>query len=372
MNLRDDSMAILHYQPYEHFPIVHFGFWEETVAKWVQEGHIPAEHADYEGDNSPADWHIGRALGFDFNWSTTYGGRNGLLPALETRVIETLPNGQIKSVDGNGAIILTKPGIVSIPTEIGHLLVDRASWEEHFLPRLQMSEARIPAETLARLAASADRAYPAALHCGSLFGTIRDWLGLSGSAYLLVDDEELFDEIIDTYANLQLTIVRTLLERGARPDYAHFWEDICCKSGPLISPAVFADKVGPWYAKFASLLGEYGVDIISLDCDGVIDKLIPVWLANGINTMFPIEVGVWDASIEPWRRQYGPALRGVGGMNKNVFAEDYAAVDREIERLLPLIDLGGFIPCPDHRIPPTAKWENVQYYCDRLRRATVR
>jgi len=56
-------------------------------------------------------------------------------------------------------------------------------------------------------------------------------------------------------------------------------------------------------------------------------------------------------------------------MNKNVFAQDYAAVDREIERLLPLIDLGGFIACPDHRIPPTAKWENVQYYCDRLRRA---
>ena len=196
---------------------------------------------------------------------------------------------------------------------------------------------------------------------------IRNWLGLEGSAYLLIDDEELFDEIIDTYAGLQLTVVRTFLERGAKPDFGHFWEDICCKSGPLISPAVFAEKVGPWYRRFTDLLSAYGVDLVSLDCDGVIDKLLPIWLDNGVNTMFPIEVGVWDASIKTWRSQYGRNLRGVGGMNKNVFAQDYAAIDREIERLLPLVDLGGYIPCPDHRIPPTAKWENIQYYCDRLR-----
>ena len=53
-------------------------------------------------------------------------------------------------------------------------------------------------------------------------------------------------------------------------------------------------------------------------------------------------------------------------MNKNVFALDYAAVDREIERLKPLMALGGYIPCPDHRIPPDAKFENVQYYCDKM------
>lgn len=363
-------MAILHYQPYGQFPIVHFGFWPETVEKWHREGHVPAEFAVYSYDNMPSDLYLGEALGFDYNWGTTCGGDIALLPRIDLEILETLPNGQVKSIDANGAIILTKPGIVSIPTEVGHLLTDRSSWEEHFLPRLQMGEYRIRPESLATLADTANRTHPVALQCGSLFGTIRNWLGLVGSAYLLVDDEELFDEIIDTYAGLQFAVTRTLLERGARPDYAHFWEDICCKNGPLIRPEVFADKIGPWYRQFADLLGEYGVDIISVDCDGMIDKLIPVWLDNGVNTMFPIEVGVWDASIAPWRKQYGPGLRGVGGMNKNVFAEDYAAVDREIERLIPLIGLGGYIPCPDHRIPPTAKWENVQYYCDRLRRKT--
>lgn len=51
---------------------------------------------------------------------------------------------------------------------------------------------------------------------------------------------------------------------------------------------------------------------------------------------------------------------GIGGMNKNVFARDSAAINAEIERLRPLIDLGGYIPCPDNRIPPDAEWDNVR------------
>ena len=55
--------------------------------------------------------------------------------------------------------------------------------------------------------------------------------------------------------------------------------------------------------------------------------------------------------------------------NKKVFAYDFGAIDAEVERLKPLVELGGYLPCPDHRIPPDAKWENVQYYCDRMHQA---
>lgn len=58
---------------------------------------------------------------------------------------------------------------------------------------------------------------------------------------------------------------------------------------------------------------------------------------------------------------------GWGGMNKTAFSRDHTAIDAEIERLRPLIALGGYIPCPDHRIAPDAKWDLVKYYCERLR-----
>jgi hypothetical protein len=65
--------------------------------------------------------------------------------------------------------------------------------------------------------------------------------------------------------------------------------------------------------------------------------------------------------------KYGRGLLGVGGMNKTVFAHDRAAVDAEIERLKPLVDLGGYLPCPDHRLATDAKYDLVRYYCDRMR-----
>ena len=40
-----------------------------------------------------------------------------------------------------------------------------------------------------------------------------------------------------------------------------------------------------------------------------------------------------------------------------------------VYQLKPLVKLGGYIPCPDHRIPLDAKWENVQYYCDKMKEA---
>jgi uroporphyrinogen decarboxylase len=134
-----------------------------------------------------------------------------------------------------------------------------------------------------------------------------------------------------------------------------------------VNPAVFDAKVGPWYQRITTITRAAGLDLCSLDCDGMIDSLIPTWLTNGVNVMFPIEVGAWDASIAPWREKYGRDLRGVGGMDKRVFAHGRAAVDREIERLRPLVALGGYIPCPDHRIPPDAEWDTVRYYCERMR-----
>lgn len=368
MGLREDTLAILHYQNYEKLPIVHFGYWTETIEKWHQEGYINDSEASGVYDNSPNEEIISKRLGFDFNWNTLFSGNSGLLPSFEPKLLETLSNGQEKRVDENGAIVLVKPGVVSIPSEVGHLLEDRASWEAHYKHRLQMDAARYSSEHLAGFNTAEGRVKPVGIHCGSLYGSVRNYLGIEGACYLQADDEELFDEIINTNAQMQYDLVETILKTGAIPDYAHFWEDICFKNGPLISPSVFAQKVGPWYRKFTTLLSKYGVDIVSVDCDGCIDSLIPTWLENGVNTMFPIEVGTWNASIEPWRKEYGREIRGVGGMNKTVFSRDYNAIDIEIERLKRLVDLGGFIPCPDHRIAPDAKWENVQYYCDRMRR----
>ena len=382
MTHRERTLAILHYENYDRLPIVHFGFWEETLEKWHREGHITAAEASTWKDGNPVDQSIGEKLGFDFNWYNCYNPNYFLFPEFDRTIIESLPDGSRKVRNKYGAVVLQNDHAGSIPAEVDHLLKTRKDWEEHYLPRLQFTVERIRASTvnangvvrlfheggLEFLKTTVDREYPLGLHCGSLIGRMRNVVGLVGLSYLSVDDPELYDEMIETVAELAYSCIRHVLHAGARFDFGHFWEDICCRSGPLVNPNSFREKVGPQYRRFTELLARYHIDIVSLDSDGKIDALVPTWLENGVNTMFPIEVGTWNASIAPWRKQYGRSLRGVGGMNKNMFARDEAAIDAEIERLKPLVELGGYIPCPDHRIAPDGKWENVQYYCDRMRK----
>ena len=87
---------------------------------------------------------------------------------------------------------------------------------------------------------------PYGLHCGSLYGMIRNWLGLVGASYLQVDDPPLFDEIIEIVGDLCFQCTKYVLETSQKFDFGHFWEDICFKKGPLINPKVFKEKVGPY------------------------------------------------------------------------------------------------------------------------------
>ncbi len=366
MNNRERTLAILHYQDYDRMPIVHFGYWNETLEKWAGEGHMSMDLAKAWGDGNAADLEIDKIFGWDFNWSRTIGGNYGLKPTFERKVLREREDGGFEVMNTDGVTILEKPEAGSIPAEIAHLLTNREAWESLYLPKLQWSMDRIPDMILNPPIEWKQRESPVAIHVGSLLGTIRNWIGVVNLSYMMADDPDLLDEIIQTVADLTYKNLQTILEVNDDFDYAHYWEDISFKNGPLVSPRFFRKKVGPYYKRNAELLNAHGITLTSLDSDGNIDKLVPIWLENGVNTMFPIEVGTWKASIAPWREEYGRELRGVGGMNKVVFSKDHDAIDAEIERLRQLVDLGGYIPCPDHRIPPDAKFENVIYYVERM------
>lgn len=372
MTNRARVRALLHYEPCDRVPVVAFGYWNETLEKWAGEGHIAradAEEYAREGDGGEADRRVMAGLGFDFNWNNCFAPDCALRPPFERRVIQEAADGSRVESDETGHIVRVKPGVTSIPSEVGTLLTGREAWQALYLPRLRDCAERDESERLkAARAFSAAHDVPLGLHMGSLYGRVRDMLGVEGLSYLIADDPELHEEIVSTCASLSYAVAERALRTGAAFDYAHYWEDICFNNGPLVSPALFARLAGPHYRRATRLLSGYGIDIVSVDCDGWIDLLAPIWLECGVNTMFPIEVGTWNASIAPWRARYGRALRGVGGMDKRVFARDKAAVDAEIERLKPLVALGGYIPCPDHRIPPDAKYELVAYYCEQFRK----
>ena len=78
---RQRILNCLHYSAYDRLPILHFGFWRETLEKWAAEGHLSMEEARGWGDGNPTDSVISGKLGFDANYSRCYGPAHGLRPS---------------------------------------------------------------------------------------------------------------------------------------------------------------------------------------------------------------------------------------------------------------------------------------------------
>ena len=373
MTNRERAMNILHYKPVDRMPAVHFGYWRELLDEWAEQGKISKElrqgfRGGY-GDGCEADRELDKIIGWDFNWYSCRSAKRGLMPNFGYKVLETLPDGTQRVQNSSGLIEKIKPGNQSIPSEDDYLLKDRKAFEELYLPKMQFTPERIDLEFWKNFNDTRPQDVPVGLHLGSVLGEIRNMTSGGGMSYLLYDeDEDLFAEIVDTYAEMQYQCVKAVLETGAKFDFAHYWEDICFKNGPLIAPSMFDELCAKHYKKRNDLCHEYGIDIISLDCDGVTEALLPTWFNNGVNTMFPIEVGVWGDQFEPARKKFGNGMLGVGGMDKIAFRKDKAAVDAEIERMARLASMGGFIPCPDHRLMPGSKFELVQYYAEEIKK----
>jgi len=364
MNDRERFRATMHYQSRDRVPLYDFNYWDETIPAWHQQG-LPGfitrrDAGDYFGldcslgGGEPPDW--------------TTGVNSCLQPWFEPKIIED--DGDLYTqIQADGVIVRKQRSSVSIPMHMGHTLTDRESWNKHYKPRLNPDDhARYPADLERKAAVWRDenRGHPVIISAGSLFGWIRDWMGLENVSLAVYDDPAWFEEMITTVTDLQLACLSKILSTGGRFDAASMWEDMCYNAGPLLSPTHFKRYLAPNYRRITDLLGKYGIDLVYLDCDGKIDELLPLWLDAGVNCMFPIEIGNWADPVR-FRKLYGKSLRLMGGFDKHILAASKADIDAEIRRLTPLVEEGGYIPFCDHRVPPDVPLENYVHYCERAR-----
>ena len=346
----------MHYQPRDRCPIMDFGFWDETRVIWREYG-------------LPADVNTDDFFGMDPLW-IGISGNPFLCPAFESRVLEDHPDRQV-SIDGDGVTKESGKFLGTIPHYLDHTLKDRESWEKEVKWRLDPTNPdRIPKdldETAARFKAP-NRDYPIVIGAGSIFGRLRDLMGVEGIAMLVYDDRKLFEEMVERTTDCVIAAITPILETGIQFEYASMWEDMCYRAGPLLTPRIFHQVLVPNYQRITSTLRRYGVDVVVLDCDGDISLLVPHWLEGGVNCMFPIEVGVWGADPVAYRKQYGKGLLMMGGVSKRLLAGTHEEITAEVERLAPLVDEGGFIPTPDHRVPPDVPLTSYIHYLQEARR----
>jgi uroporphyrinogen decarboxylase len=123
----------------------------------------------------------------------------------------------------------------------------------------------------------------------SLFGFVRELLGPERTLYAFHDEPEMIHDMMETYAEFILGLLARVLNEAPLTSL-YFWEDMCYRSGPLISPRMFREFMIPRYRRITDLAREKGIDTIFVDSDGDVSHLIPLWLEAGINGIYPMEV----------------------------------------------------------------------------------
>ncbi|HEX9972496.1 MAG TPA: uroporphyrinogen decarboxylase family protein [bacterium] len=347
---RELWQKIMHYEKVDRMPVFHWKGWPETYDRWYQEG--LSEDADEHKFFNASPMHGWISLNID------------PFPAFEEEVLEDTDDYHIYR-QSDGVICKDLKHKSSIPHYIDFVLKDSSCWHE-YERRLQPDMARIPADFDAQIEKALKLDAPISVNTGSMIGWIRNWMGVENLAYLCYDDRDTLAQMVDTISNLVCWALDIILPK-VKVDCGWGWEDICFRTGPLISPEIFKEVAVPGYRKIADKLLEYGVDLYVVDCDGMIDHLVPHWLEAGVNVMFPVEIGVWQADPMAFRKKYGNELRIFGGIDKMAIPKGAKTIDAEITRRLPLMKAGGFIPLPDHLITPETSLSNYKYYLEKLR-----
>jgi len=137
----------------------------------------------------------------------------------------------------------------------------------------------------------------------------------------------------------------------------------------MLSPSMVREFLLPCWTKWGELIRKYNVPIYAVDSDGFIGELIPIWIEAGINLCDPMEVAAGNDIVQ-YRNKYGRNIAFRGGFDKREMAKGGIHIDKEFNRLLPVINSGGFLPSCDHAVPSDVSWQNYVYYTKKLARIT--
>lgn len=380
MNVRERFLRVFHYQQFDRPPDFEFGFWTETLEKWArQERTIQNILMDSKkgADLDPRGYGRPDPEGglcataeryFGFERRKSLPVNVGLKPRFDRKIIEEDERSQIVRNE-RGIICRELKEHETMPKWIEFPVKDYEDFTEMKKRYDSSDPERYPDswEELAELYSGRD--YPLGIFCGSLYGWLRHWMGFERLSKKFMKEPDFVDEMMTFLAEHIYKVVKRALEKadehGIQLDFSAWWEDMCFNKGPLISPELFEEFMVPKYKKITGLLEKYGIDIHYLDSDGRIDELVPLWLEGGINCMFPIESA--HTPPERIREKFGKDVLMMGGIDKRALMESKDAIDKELERLVPLMEEGGYIPHIDHRVPADVSFENFMYYTEKKR-----
>jgi uroporphyrinogen decarboxylase len=346
---------------------------ESTLAKWHEQG-LPKDKnymsAVYESIGLKPDPPVkGPVYGISVNFQ--------MMPKFEEKVLEH-KDGHYVVQDWMGAIteISDKYDYTYIRSAKDFVtrkwhrfpVQTREDWEEmkkRYNPR---EPGRHGKDLVEQCRAMKDREHVVGIHFNAPFWQIREWVGMENLCIMMVDDPDFVQEMAEFWTDFVLKTMEPILDNIVL-DQVGMSEDMAYKAHSMISPAMVRKFLLPAYEKWHSAIKASGCPVIFMDSDGYVGELIPIWIEGGINYSGPNEVAA-ECDINEFRKQFGTKMAYNGGVDKRAIAKGGKVIEDELERIMPVVKSGGYIPGCDHGVPPDISWQNFVEYCRLLAKMT--
>jgi uroporphyrinogen decarboxylase len=340
-----------------------FGFY--VMDSWKREGHVPADVTP-EGLrelfllDAPGNHSLGQ-----LGWCEA-----AFAPEFEEKVLEDRGAHEVVQ-DRSGRHVLCFKGRRSgfMPEYLDHPVKDRRTWEEDVKPRLDPSTPsrweKLP-ERMARARAAAAEGLIVTQNVVGGYMYLRSLIGPEQLFYAFYDMPDVIHDCMRAWLALA-EAVTARHQAHVTVDDLYFGEDICYNHGLLISPEMVRAFIFPYYQQLVANIKSRQLDrsrhlYVQVDTDGDCRPAIPLYReAVGMDVMNPFEVASGCDVVALGREHQWLAM--FGGIDKRILASGRAAIDRELERVIPAMRArGGYIPTCDHGVPEEVPFADYLHY----------
>ena len=352
MNDRERFRRVMNYEPVDRPPVIALEPYEKNAIKrWRNEG-LPPEVSpgEYLGMAEPVDVPV--------TW--------GPIPAFDESILSDDGEYVIQKNFMGATMRCRKDAPTTFYGHVDHPVKTRADWEGYkdlFRAGSPGRSYEKPDEETFRRLNTTDS--PVGIFFFPFFFRLGFYaMGMERFLTAFHEEPDLIHDMFAWWSAFVIDALRPFLGK-VQVDYAIFNEDLAGKNGPLVSPRTYAEFWHPHQDPVIELLRAHGVPVICQWSAGQFEEMLPNMMEHGINCTWPLECTAGMDGSE-LRERYGRRLRLGGNIAKEALIAGPDAIDREINRLMPLIRDGGFIPALDDMVPIETPFSHYRYLINRL------
>ena len=368
MTNRERMRAAIARRPVDRIP-VNDSFWDETLANWQSEGHMPQ-------DVSAKDF-------FGFEWQLVHFDSGFLF---EAGGIDDNASHVVRR-DTYGATGRFQKNRSAPAQMLDYPVKTRADWEA-LRERMHWSPDRFglhgfyaftpfwrPLETdwaskaraYARLRASQDYIV---LYVYDAFESTWRRMGHERALVALLEDPAWMREMFEAQIDLLIDSYGAMMDLGVVVDGFFMASDLALKTGPMFSPRLHRELCCPALGRLTAFLHANDVQLI-FHCDGDFRPLIPNLIEAGVDCIQPLEVHA-GMDVRQLKSEYGDDLSFMG----NIGHDEMLLPDAELQRLIAdKISIaargGGYLYHSDHSVAPDIPFAQYTKVLDMVRSLQV-